>query len=126
MQPDPDPSYDFSDELEFYHEAMTSQNTAVLVSTETSPVRVKIAGQDCCGLISPNASVNELDYLIASNPHWSFTIPASDLAAYRASSYGRYFPVNAVVGHSSNGETFSFVFNSKKQLQTIFMAKGSF
>jgi hypothetical protein len=115
-----------ADELDFYRSAVSSGNTAVLVTVETASTKVKIAGQDCCGHLGPDAAVNKLSYVTASDPKWNYAISSTSLAKWRAGEYAEYFPVNAVVGHSSDGSTFSFVINAKRQLVAIFMAKGDF
>jgi hypothetical protein len=55
---------------------------------------------------SPSSTVKDLDYLNGTTG-WTWSLDADTLDSYRAGTYGKWFPVDAIVGESSEGYVIS-------------------
>lgn len=105
--------------------SITSGNTAALEGYMANPVKVVIAASGGVGDRTPAQAVSDIVYIKDGTAPWNFNLPAATLAAYRASSYGQYFPTNAIVGKSANNYVISFSFNSAGKISTVFMANNA-
>lgn len=102
--------------------AVASGNTAAIEHYLTDPTRVVIAASEADMQYDPVDAVLAIDYVQPGVGVWTFDLDDALLASYAAStSYGQFFPANAVVGVSDSGAVISFVPNGAK-IGTIFMS----
>lgn len=107
-QPEPGPPSE-ADRLH-YQESLQSGNTAALEQRFADTVDVTYAATECCGPMSAVEAINALSYVQpGTDATWDFTLDEAALEQFRAGVYGPFFPVNALVGASSDGYYASFV-----------------
>lgn len=118
VPPGPDPrAANFAD-------AMTSGNTAALEQEFATSILVAKAATDCCGPVDQLTAISLLAYVNpGSAATWNFALDEATLAGYRSGELGEYFPVEALVGVSSDGYVVSFAPAAPGGLiETILMA----
>lgn len=93
-----------------FKEVLESGDTAVLDQDLADPVELILAASECCGSISRAEAITELGYVgPGSGATWNFSPDDATLASLRGGDYADFFPLNAVVGISSDGFLLSFV-----------------
>lgn len=108
--PEPDAEPPSDAERSHFSEALESGNTAVFDQDFADTVDVIYVATECCGPISKAEAIQALDYVNpGSGATWNFHLDEATLASCRAGIYGEFFPVDAIVGQSSDGATVSFV-----------------
>ena len=118
--PAPAPSLSASD-IQNIQESISSGNTAALVGYLSNPVHVAAAASDLIEDVSPDVAVEDIGF-ITSGTGWSWNVPASTIATWRASAYyGTWFPDGAIIGLASSGQVVSFVVTGD-HITTIYVA----
>lgn len=108
--PDPSPQPPTDAQRAHFAEALQSGNTAVFEQDFAETVDVIYVATECCGPIPRADAIEALSYVNpGSGATWNFHLDEATLASYRAGIYGEFFPVDAIVGQSSDGATVSFV-----------------
>lgn len=111
-------------QVQHFAEAISSGNTAALEGDMVPQVEVIQGATECCGVRDPAGAVKALDAIEDNlSSTWDFAPTAETLATYRAGDYGQFFPVNAVVGTSSDGYLVSFTLDNKGKVTTLFLSK---
>ncbi|MFZ2963139.1 MAG: hypothetical protein WA006_00455 [Rhodoglobus sp.] len=111
-----------ADRLHFL-ESMQSGNTAALEQRFAETVEVTYAATECCGPMSAVDAVNALSYVQpGSGATWDFSLDEAELEQFRAGVYGPFFPVNALVGASSDGYYASFVPGVDGRIERILLS----
>lgn len=120
---DPGPQPPSAETREHFRDALQSGNTAALEQNLADPVNVIYAATECCGPQTPAEAIASLSYV---NPGggatWDFDLDEATLAGWRAAFYADFFPVDAIVGSSSDGYTASFVPGPDGRIVTILLA----
>lgn len=112
-----------AEDRQFFLESLQSGNTAALEGRFADTVQVVIAASDCCGPLGRGDALGQLSYVQpGTTATWDFTLDESTLTAYRSGFYGQYFPVEAIVGVSSDGFVASFLPAADGEIVTLFMA----
>jgi len=103
---------------------MTSGNTAALEQELATSILVAKAATGCCGPVDQVTAISLMDYVNpGSGATWNFALDEATLAGYRSGELGGYFPVEALVGVSSDGYVVSFAPAAPGGLiETILMA----
>ena len=87
-------------------------------------VQVTQGAMDCCGVLKPADAVKALQVIEDDlSSTWDFAPDAQTLQNYRSGDYSEFFPVNAVIGTSSNGYLVSFVLDKKGKVTALFLSK---
>ena len=103
-------------------DAISSGNTAAIADYLTEPTRVVIAASEADVQYSAVDAVLALDYVQPGVGVWDFALDAAVTDGYAASSsYGTFFPDDAIVGRSDAGAVVSFIPNGDR-IGTIFMS----
>jgi len=103
-------------------DAISSGNTAAIDDYLTEPTRVVIAASEADVQYSAVDAVLALDYVQPGVGVWDFALDAAVTDGYAASSsYGTFFPDDAIVGRSDAGAVVSFIPNGDR-IGTIFMS----
>ena len=103
-------------------DAISSGNTAAIDDYLTEPTRVVIAASEADVQYSAVDAVLALDYVQPGVGTWDFALDAAVTDGYAASSsYGTFFPDDAIVGRSDAGAVVSFIPNGDR-IGTIFMS----
>lgn len=103
-------------------DAISSGNTAAIDDYLTEPTRVVIAASEADVQYSAVDAVLALDYVQPGVGVWDFALDAAVTDGYAASSsYGTFFPDDAIVGRSDTGAVVSFIPNGDR-IGTIFMS----
>jgi hypothetical protein len=104
--------------------SVTSANTAALKGYMASSVQDVFAAADAIPATTPDGSVSDISTFVTDpvTGSWSFPVDAATVAAYKAGSYGKYFPSIAVVGSSTRHRVISFSFDCNAKISTVFMA----
>jgi hypothetical protein len=111
-----------ADRLHFL-ESLQSGNTAALEGRFASTVEVTYAATECCGPMTAVEAVFALDYVQpGTDATWDFSLDEASLEQFRAGIYGSFFPVNAIVGASSDGYYASFVPGDDGAIERILLA----
>lgn len=111
-----------ADRLHFL-ESLQSGNTAALEQRFAETVEVTYAATECCGPMSAVDAVNALSYVQpGSGATWDFSLDEAELEQFRAGAYGPFFPVNALVGASSDGYYASFVPGVDGRIERILLS----
>lgn len=109
--------------------SITSGNTAALAGYMATSVNVVYVGAMGSGAQTPGQAVTSITSFISpdtSSWNYDFALPASVLSTYgKSSSYGQYFPSNAVVGKASNNQVISFSFDCNGKISTVLLAASA-
>lgn len=91
--------------------AIVTGDTAPLAAYLADPTNVILCATEAFGPLSPVEALAEIDRRVAdARRPWDFALPATTLDEYRVRNYGRYFPADALVGRSADGQILSFAF----------------
>jgi hypothetical protein len=124
--PDPTPTPEAhapsAELVQHFSDAISSGNTAALEQNMAPSVFVIQYGTECCGDLEPVQAIASLDYLSNATGTWEFPAPAALVAGYREGAYAEYFPVNSIVGASTDGFVVSFVLGPEDRVTTIFLS----
>lgn len=102
--------------------AVSTGNTDALESAFTDPVRVIIASSEADSQLAALDAVLALDYISPGVGTWEWDLPAATIDGYRTSEYyGDFFPVDVIVGRSSEGPVVAFSPEGER-IHTILMA----
>jgi ABC-type glycerol-3-phosphate transport system substrate-binding protein len=89
--------------------AISSGDTDALEVAFTDPVRVIIASSEADNQVSALDAVLALDYIQPGVGTWEWDLDAATIDGYRASDYyADFFPVDVIVGRSSEGPVVAF------------------
>lgn len=102
--------------------AISNGNTDALEVAFTDPVRVVIASSEADSQVAPLDAVLALDYIQPGVGTWEWDLSEATIDGYRASEYySDFFPVDVIVGRSSEGPVVAFSPNGER-VDVILMA----
>lgn len=110
------------DDLGNIKSAISIGNTEPLQGYMAQTVSVILAASEGIGDRTPMQATLDITNFIDSAGTWDFNLSASVLSSYGKSFYGQYFPINAVVGKSSNGKIISLSFDENAKINQVFFA----
>lgn len=110
------------DDLGNIKAAISIGNTEPLQGYMAQTVSVILAASEGIGDRTPMQATLDITNFIDSAGTWDFNLSASVLSSYGKSFYGQYFPINAVVGKSSNGKIISLSFDENAKINQVFFA----
>lgn len=99
--------------------AITSGDPAAIEPYLAEPVHLIYAATECCGPLSPADAIAGFDYAENAVPPW-VDVPPADLATYRASFYGKWFPADLLAVRASDGFVISLGIEGGR-ITSIFM-----
>ena len=102
--------------------SISTGNTQPLEGYMASTVNVVLAASEGLGDRTATQASSDVTDFIDGAGTWDFSLGALTISSYSKSSYGRYFPDNAVVGKSSGGKVISLSFNEDAKIDQVFMA----
>lgn len=108
--------------VQHFADAISSGNTAALEQNMADEVFVIEYATECCGIVGGPKAIELLAYLSNATGTWEFPPADAVLEGFRASAYAEYFPVNSVVGVSTDGFVVSFVLDPDNRVTTIFIS----
>jgi hypothetical protein len=101
--------------------AITSGNTAALEGYMASSVDVLDDFSAATASTPAVATTSVMNAIAAATSPWDFALSSAMLNTYKSSSFGQYFPSNAIVGKSANNKVVSFSFNSNAKISTVLL-----
>ena len=119
--PLPEPVGPSADDIENIKASIVTGNTQALVSHFTNPVLVILAASEGIGPSTPDEAAAFIAQWLGGKTGWNFDPTQAQLESWRATFYEQYFPVGALVGFDTEGDTISFTFTGA-QISTVFVA----
>jgi hypothetical protein len=111
-----------AEQRQHFLEVMQTGNTQPLMQDFADEVTVVLWHTDCCGATDAFGAIAHLPIHPELTATWDFTLDESILEGFRSTDAGGYFPVNALVGRSSDDEIVAFTPGNDGRITTVFVS----
>jgi hypothetical protein len=114
-----------AEQRQHFVEVMQTGNTQPLLQDFADEVTVALWPTDCCGILAPFDAIGHLPIRAELTATWDFTLNEGTLEGFRTTGAGDYFPANALVGVSSDGDIVAFTPGADGRITTVFVSTYS-
>ncbi|MCU1440159.1 MAG: hypothetical protein JWP85_1156 [Rhodoglobus sp.] len=127
-EPPPEPDAQQSpsaEQRQHFLEVMQTGNTQPFMQDFADEVTVALWHTDCCGVLGAFDAIGHLPIRPELTATWDFTLDEATLEGFRTTGAGDYFPVNALVGVSSDGDIVAFTPGGDGRITTVLVSTFS-